>query len=878
MKNLGKLLKIFLFIIIVASSLYLFFLFALPSILNSHFIKNKVNNFAYSKIGVEINAEHLHFKTMPALSISASADKIKLNNKTEELLNAKNFNLEFNLLQFALKKIDVEYVYINETGLTNLIKSKEKREKFNFKLDKISEINIKSAEIWFDKGNLNSIFVMITDLHQFNKDNKIYYTFQADIVSERLRNLISIGRSGGLYIENNELYADNLQVLIGVSELTFNGRVCNDKYRNTDLSIKGSDIPISDIMSSLLYFQKLKEPGKKFIENFYDYAGTMVVDLQLKNKGIFGKCSANMLSGTSVLFNVPILFKKVDFIFNERNMKASAYGTLGGEEVFSSVEMSNIATRNQQVEGYVHSNLTNKTVNKYIKDVTVKGIAEASVKYAIKNKIIDVDYMLKLAKDSDIYYKSAYLGLEDKNRRLFVNTVKNNDELKITNYDYSIQDESQVSKIIMGEGLYKKENGHLKPQYLTFKTQNDAPVSVTGSFYKYIEGGYFNGDLKYDFKNEIITGIFNIKNSKYKNFEITNASVDANTAIVKIESHGTYKNSPFKCQITALNKFSNKIKIYDMNLFLDEFIVKKSSPVNKNSMIAKSQKIVKKAKQMDVDIDKWTIKINKIIRRRLVISDINISGNIHNKIFKFNVLPLNFAKGTISANGIYDYANSSSDVVINANNIDSETAADVVFELPNQIEGIANAKLHAKTYNGLDDVKAKVIFSVDNGFLPKLGNTEFLVKKSKMIKRPFKIKLSDVVNIDLQNVKILSSNLKGEFDYDNLKIRNANITSSQKYLALLIQGDYDIVKEQADFSVLGKYNKSKISKIKVFFVPLSLILRTVFRTENTMEQYKEQFKLVPDIDSDIDDECAFRVKVKGNINTNDVKVELKRIK
>ena len=877
MKMHGKLSKILLTAFISLGVLYLVFLYALPPFLSSLFFKDLVDDYIYAKTGIEITSERLNVKTKPDISIIIGADKIDFDINGEELLKAENLTISYNLLSRMLEKIDIKYIYVNEAGFKDIIKSSKKKKTFKLKFTKHPEINVKNAEIWLDKGTTNSTFIMINDLHQYIKDNKLYFDFKADITSNLLKNPVNIGRQGNLYYKKNNLYADNFQVLIGESELTLNGKILDKKHRGPKLNITGSDIPISDIMLSLLYFQQLKEPGKKFIENFYNYSGTLDVNVKLNSNGVFGKCTADMLAGKSVLFDVPILFPKVDFLFKERNMKAAAYGTLGGEKVFSSVEVSDMATGNHRVKGYVHSNLTNDTVHKYMKNVTVKGIADASVSYEIENKIVDVKYLLKLSKGSDIYYKSSNLGLEDKDRRLFVNTVKNKDELRITDYDYSTQEAGEISKIILGDGLFKKENGSFKPQYLTFKTQNDAPVSVTGSFYKYVEGGFFNGNLKYDFKNNIITGVFNIKNSRYKNFKIKNAMVDATTKNVRIEANGLYKKSPFECKINALNKFSNKIKIFDMYLFLDEFVINKQNRNVQKSSID-TNKIIQKAKQYDVDIDKWTIKINKIKRRKLEINKIVVTGDIHNSIFKFIVQPFSFAKGTINANGVYNYANSSSDVMINAEKIDSNTAADVVFELPDQIEGLANATINAKTNNGLDDVKAKINFSIEKGFLPKLGNTEFLIKKSRMIRHPFKVKLSDVVNIDFNDMNELCSNLKGEFDYDNLKIKNANITASQKYLAMLIQGDYNIVKEQADFRILGKYNKDKIRKIKVFFVPLSWIVNIVFRNEKSYEQYKNELSKIPKIDADSEDECAFRINVKGNINTNDIKVEHKRIK
>jgi hypothetical protein len=153
-----------------------------------------------------------------------------------------------------------------------------------------------------------------------------------------------------------------------------------------------------------------------------------------------------------------------------------------------------------------------------------------------------------------------------------------------------------------------------------------------------------------------------------------------------------------------------------------------------------------------------------------------------------------------------------------------------------------------------------------------------MIKKSRMVKKPFKVKLSDIMNIDLKNMEALKSDVKGNFTYDNQKIKDAKITSAQQYLALLIEGDYDTETQIADFEIFGKYNRSKLSKVKIFYVPVTWIFKVFFRNENTANTYKNKLNAIPEIEAGIDEEYAFRVKLDGNINTNDVKVELKSIK
>ena len=851
------------------------FLFVLPPVLSSPVFINKINSLISSKTNIDIKSEHFLFTSYPNLSFDLKMNKLMISKDNVEILTAKNADIRFDIRKMSLEKIDVDYVFVNEAGLKKFFSKKSNRTSFQYKFMKLPEVSIRLVEIWFDKNSVNSIFVTLSNLYIVNNNNKTFCSFEAEIISDLFRNLINIGKKGYLYLEDKTLYANNLQILVGVSKLNINGKIF-DSDKNTEFTLNGSSIPISDIKASLLYFQKIKDSSKKFIENFYNFSGEMDVDLVVKQNGIFGKCIAKKLAANTVLFNVPIFFNNVEFIFDKKDVEAAAYGILGGEKVYTSFKLSDMASSNQEVVGYVFANLTDKVASKYVPDLSIQGIASTSVNYKVKNKKINVNYLLKLKEGSDIFYKNAYLGLSDKSRRLFVKTLKDNDKFYITHYDYSFQTGSDISNIMLGDGLLIKENGHFNPSYISCKTNGYAPVSVTGSFGRYIDGGYFSGDLKYDFGKKLLTGIFTVIESKYKGFFLEKADVVADFTHMNIIANGTYRESPFNVNLTAQNDFSNKIHIYDMELFLQEFIMS-NNKTHKKDINKTSFKIPEPPKNIDIDIDNWKIKLNKFKRKRIELTNILLAGSLKNDLFSFSMSDVNFAGGLLFANGIYNVKEHSSDIIFSAKNIDSNTVADVIFDLPNQIEGTANATLHAQTRDFLKDVKAYATFSLKEGYLPQIASTEFIIKKSKKVKRPLKFKLSDIVNIDIKNMKALSSNLNGSFCFDNNSIYNAKITSSQKYLSMFIEGDYNFDTQYADLNLFGKYNNSAISRVKILFVPLSWIMKFLFKQENTMHLYENKLKEVPPIMAKPDEQSAFRVKMDGNLNKNDVKVELKSI-
>lgn len=875
-KNNNLIFKIFIFSLLTIVFLYSIFLFVLPFVLSSKFFVNNINTIIFHTIGINVKSEKFDFVSHPNLDFDLNFDELKVYVKNTEVLKLKNGYLKYDIKKLSFEKIGIDYLYIDEKAIKKVFNKNSSSKSFNFNLDKLPITNIKKAEIWIDNDGINSIFISLSDINLVKKQNAIVCTFEGEIISDLFRNLVNIGKQGYIFIKDNSVYAKNIQILIGVSKLYIDGKII-DSDKNNDFSVNGKDIPICDIKTSLLYFQKLKDSSKKFIENFYDFSGYMDVDIKVKEKGIFGKCIAKKLAAKTVLFDVPIFFKKVDFIFDKDSLQAAEAGILGGEKVYTSFKLSNIAKKNQEVVGNVYANLTNKSVSKYIPYLSLQGYAATSVDYSVKNKKINVNYLLKLKKDSDLHYKNAYLGLIDKNRRLFVKTLKENNTLKILHYDYSFQEGSDISNIILGDGLFIKRNGHLVPSYLTCKTNGFAPVSVTGSFGRYISGGFFNGNLKYDFEKDILTGIFILKDSLYKDFYIEKANVIAESAKMKIVANGEYLNSVFEANLEAENNFINKIHVYNMELFLDKYIFKRGDKHGKINKNHNSIKIPTPPEKLDLDIDNWVIRLNKIKRKKLELNNIIIEGSLKDNIFSFAIPQINFAKGIINANGIYNVKEKTSDVIFTAKNIDSNTVADVIFDLPNQIEGTANATLHAETKDSFDKVKAYATFSLIEGYLPKIGSTEFIIKKSNKFRRPLKFRLSDIINIDMKNMKALSSNLEGSFCFNNDSIYNAKITSSQKYLSLLVEGNYNFDSQKADLRLLGKYNNREMGRVKILFIPLPWIFKFVFKPENTLSQYKNKLKEVPPIEGAPNEQSAFRVKMGGNLNKNDVKVELKSI-
>ncbi len=849
-------LYIFSFLGLIAAVAYFCFLFLLPPVFNSNV--SSLESFLCRQTGIKISSDRVKLKTTPLLHVKLYLPELSAAGTGE----IKDLYADINLLDFSKSIIQADLITINVDKISEFTgKKKSNTESKPFDFRKLPGISAGKFIVEFNKNKLTAENVSI---------NAEKASFNAEIKTPFLDDTLIISDKGSLYFDGENVFAENLEVKYGTSSLYLNGKL-TDNRKNIDLHITGENLPVRDIEKTLLFYQKSQDPTKKFIENFKDYKGNIDVDLNLKRDGIYGKCTASKLSARAVWFDIPLYFEKVIFNFDKDKITSKAQGLVGGQKAVHTLNITHLGSEDKEVTGNLFTLLGENF--KYVPELRILHSVNAEITYNIKRKKITVDYNLEIPEQSDILYKSAYLGLRDSKRRFSAQTLKDNNDLKLTRYDYSIINDGTIKNIITGNGLFKKMNGKFNPQFITCKTNGYAPASVTGSFGRYVHGGEFNGNLKYNFISKEISGNFELINTRFKDYFVKSAKILADKKI-NIKAEGTYLKEKFFCDLSAKNKLTDEIYVYNLSLFLDKYIVKKRHGGKHKSMNLQKLKeldISSKVKESEVTIENWKIKVNTIKKDRLVLNDIELIGSLKNDVFTFTMSRLEFAKGKLFGTGKYDFRNDSSSLDVTAEGINSNTAADVLFNLPGEVEGIANANLHIDTKRKLDDIQAKGEFSIDNGFLPKLGSTEFMIKNNK------KIKVADLINVDFTKKKAFESDIKGSFYMDNSTLKDIHLTSRQKYLSLFITGEYEIRRQHAKMRLFGKYNKEAPKGVKILFVPLNLILKVVFRPENSMNIYSNELKQIPPIETEKANEKYFRVKLEGNLNKENVDVEIKGI-
>ncbi len=871
-----KLSKIFLYtfstIGTIAIGSYLAVLFILPPILNSPKMVKSYEKYLSKKINLPVKINDFNFKTNPNLSFNLSIGKLLVSNG--EIINLDN--LKYKTKSFSIKPntIEIKSIFADYEKISPLLKNKNETQKTELNINYLPLINVQKVFIKIDKSSN----IQVQNIKAEKIGEIINCHLLATVSNPYTKNPIIIGKTGAINYYK-EITFDNLSAQLENSNLYFSGST-------KDLQINGTNLPIKELEESFLYFYKIKNPNKKnFIENFTNFSGTMNIALSLKNKGLTGSCKTKNLAANFSKFNIPIYLPETIFHFNNHEIKAKTNGLFGGEKVFTDFHLTGLFSKDLITSGNVESTLTNKFTKKYFPQIGITGKTIAKVKYKTQNKIPKIKYILTIPQGSNLTSKYGNLDCINKTRHISAYTEKHGDKIYLKNYDYSFLETTQ-QKLLTGDGLFEKIKGHYSPQYITIKTLTPAPVEIFQSFIKdYIKGGNFTSDLKVDFPTKSILGNFTLNDIHHKDFlYLKTTSININKNNLNLTSDGTFFDSPMNLKLNADNNFKSGFLIHDIEIYLNKFIVKRGnySTIEQNF---KDKKLAKSS-NYNVTVERGKIQVGEISHTKFNLKDVEILGALKNSNVKFVIPQTQYAKGSLSAKGTYNLLEHSSDIHFFASDIDSNEVATHIFNLPNQVQGSAFATLHLITKNKLNDIKASTMFAIDDGFLPKLGSTEFIIKKSKQPKKlkwinsdKIKFSLSKITNIDFSNKKVLAANITGTFNIDNTELKDIKIYSQSDYLSMFIEGKYHMDKQFAHLYIWGRHNRTAEKKIRILKIPFTFLYKIIFRAERSKDFYQDKIDMIPPIKLNAGDrESLFRVYACGNINSNNIKVILKDLK
>ena len=634
-------------ILIFVICLYLGLVFLLPQIINNKSSINKIQSVIYNKTGIETNITGLNLKISPNLVVLLNIESLDAKNNNVSVADIKNFSIKYKLLQNHLTLIKANNIYIDGNSLKQFKKTPLKKEKGSFKIEKFPEIHVQNITYKSDDINVNA--KNIDTINGYTKFNVV-------IKSPYLKEPLVIGDSGTIQIAENKIKANQYKITLGNSHLYLDG-ILLDKDKSVDFTIKGEKLPVSELMAMVLHFQKAKDPSRRLLENFKNFKGDVNVDLKLNKDGIWGTCTTNNFGAEDVVFSIPTYFKEIIFNFNGNYITSKADGVFGKEKITNTVDITELKTLQPKVIGKMNTTLT-KNFNS-IPGFMVLNSVNVNVVYKIISLKPDVYVDIDIPANSDLIYNSFYLGLRNYKRKMYANTFKDGNNLYLREYKYSYLNSNKENVIVSGYGFFVKINDVFTPQYITCHTNGYVPISVTGSFGEKVRGGEFKGNLKYDFKNNQVLGTFDIIKARHKAFSIEKAHIVSKNGILNITSNGLYKGEKYLAEMSTKNNIFGETLIYNMKLYLDKLILEtmQTTPdTNINNKKPDSKNFHKNFKDFALTINNWEIAINEIKRDKFVLKNVKLIGSLKKDIFDFKMKDLNFADGTIKADGIYDFA------------------------------------------------------------------------------------------------------------------------------------------------------------------------------------------------------------------------------
>ena len=844
---------IFSVLLLFLIAVYLCVVCVLPAIINSKATINKLQSSILEKTGTETNINGLNLKISPKLTVVLKVDSIDAKNKNVAVADIKKLALKYELLQKHLLLVSADNIFIDGNYLKWVNKRDKRKSSRKTELNKIPEVHIQKFVFKSNEVNIN--------VENLNTDNN-FIKLKAAINTPILKETLKLGESGSFQVIENKLKANKFKISIGNSHLYLDG-VLVDKDKSRDFDIIGEKLPVSEIMPMLLKFQKSKDPSKKFIENFKNFKGTVGVNIKISNDGIWGTCTANNLGANAVWFDIPLFFKEAVFNFEGETITSSAVGVLGNEKVTHTLNITDLLNPQKKlVIGEMNTTLTPKF--KFVPGLTVLNSANVNLVYKIQNRKPDVYYNIDIPVKSDLIYNSFYFGLRDYKRKIYGNTFKDDNDLYLKKYKYSYFTSGKEYIVLYGDGLFiknidKNNPDKFIPQYLTIRTNGYAPTSVIGAFGEKVRGGEFKGDLKYDFKNNQVLGTFDIIKARHQAFKIDNAHIITKDGIFTITSNGLYKGEKYTAELSMKNNIFGDTLIYNLKLFLDKLLLEtteggKSEGKSGGNGKRDSKDFSKTIKENPMTINNWEIVINKIIRDKFVLENVKLVGSMKNNIFDFKMKEMKFADGTINANGFYDFGKDTSKMTFEAENINSNKVAEMTLNLQDQISGIAKAKVDIDAKDMFKFLDADCTFEVKEGYMPKLGDKELMIKDSKY-------KLSEITNLDLSQKDLMKDDIKGSFYVHNTEINNINLTTWHPLSAMLLEGSYEMEKQYADLQLFWHYSKEAPKGVRIFGIPVSLILKVVFRPEYSKELYKSKLSEIPQINADEKNSIYYRIQI-----------------
>lgn len=680
----------------------------------------------------------------------------------------------------------------------------------------------------------------------------------------------------------------NLDDFIIGKTVTASGEI---KLLGNSISLSNLQIPIKSLFGNI----KFKNTDADF--DLYSIVNKTRIYVK-------GKIRNNKLNLKAKLDNLYFMYSNVPVkifsgSFEIRNDKLTLYkvnGMLDSMPVLIDGFVTNIF-KDPEFNLYVNSKPTQVFIEKYINKnalypLKIKGDIIYSSRIKGTKDSFNAKTEVNMEADSNIYYMGSTLGDANNPIRIFadMNVAKNS--IYINNFQYDKLIASQNNKEFIsgqlnakGQINVDKKNIYLKD--FRVKTQNPTDAKIFNLLFKkpFIKQGLFTSDIT---MNGPITTPKMLGNLTFTGIDmplldttIKDISLDFKNDNIDIKTKGEIFTNTIVLFATMKNSFKppfifDNVDIYLGNLDVNEIV----KSLNKIQLETNVKDFIAPGQDIDVAnliIKKAKIKADSVFVRNIFAKDLTADFSLNERlVFSLDNFKFSIAQGTVKGDFKYNFLNSKSSLQLNVNNVNANSMAETLFDLPNQIfgslSGSADITCNGKTHKTcMDTLTGRGGFVVADGRMPKLGSLEYLLKAANLVK-------SGVTGLTVNGLIDLLSplktgqfdNINGSFEMDSGIANSIQIFSKGKDLSLFLTGTYNFQTLIADLEVFGRLSK----KITNVLGPVgNTSLNTLFNTipglnldDTNKAEFLNKLNKIPGFELNEKDYRVFSVKIYGDIN------------
>lgn len=544
---------------------------------------------------------------------------------------------------------------------------------------------------------------------------------------------------------------------------------------------------------------------------------------------------------------------------------------------------------------YINSKPNQKFIDQYVnKDsiypLKMKGDVIYSSRINGTRDSLNVKTEINLQTDSNIYYMGSTLGDANNPIRIFLDANVAKNSILVNNFQYdklisSQNDKEFISHQLNASGLINLNKKNIALSNFKIRTQNPTDSKIFNIMFKkpLIKEGLFSSNITLNgiVNAPKIIGSLNFSgvNIPLLDTTIKDISLDFSKNDIDIKAKGEVFSNKIVIFAGMNNKLTPPYTLKDVDIYLGNLDVNEiSRTINKLDLESSNASLPNQPFDIkDLVIKNGKIRAESVFVKTLLAKDLSANFSLSDKLlFSLDNFKFNVAEGNIEGDYAYNLLNSKTDLSIIVDNVNANSMAESLFDLPNQIYGSLSGQAHitcnAKTHKTcMNTLSGKGGFRVANGRMPKLGSLEYLLKAANLVKSGVTgVTLNSFIDLITPLKTGQFENINGMFSIDSGLATDIQIFSKGKDLSLFLTGTYNFSTLVANMEIFGRLSK----KMTNILGPVgNTSLNTLFNTipglhleEANNTEFLRKLNKIPGFELNDTKYRIFSVEIYGDIN------------